>query len=70
MNRKTSSIQRIAAVLIVCGLLPGTAWSETKSRQRTGQFRLENDQLLVDTTGQSRISVQDYAVAMIDRLIA
>jgi hypothetical protein len=32
MNRKTSSIQRIATVLIVCGLLPATAWSETKSR--------------------------------------
>ena len=27
-----------------------------------------NDQLLVDATGQSKISVQDYAVAMIDEL--
>jgi len=31
-------------------------------------FRLGNDQLLVDATGQSKISVQDYAVAMIDEL--
>jgi putative NADH-flavin reductase len=39
-----------------------------KSGERTGQFRLGNDQLLVDATGQSRISVQDYALAMIDEL--
>jgi len=36
--------------------------------QRTGEFRLGNDQLLVEATGQSKISVQDYAVAMIDEL--
>lgn len=36
--------------------------------QRTGKFRLGGDQLLVDEKGESRISVQDYAVAMIDEL--
>ncbi|WP_308364689.1 MULTISPECIES: NAD(P)-dependent oxidoreductase [unclassified Microbulbifer] len=36
--------------------------------ERTGNFRLGGDQLLVDGEGQSRISVQDYAVAMIDEL--
>ena len=36
--------------------------------ERTGQFRLGRDQLLVDSHGESRISVQDYAVAMIDEL--
>lgn len=35
---------------------------------RTGQFRLGTDQLLVDADGQSTISVEDYAVAMIDEL--
>ena len=35
---------------------------------RTGKFRLGTDQLLVDAAGQSKISVQDYAVAMIDEL--
>lgn len=35
---------------------------------RTGKFRLGKDQLLIDANGQSRISVQDYAVAMIDEL--
>ena len=39
-----------------------------EARPRTGKFRLGNDQLLVDATGQSKISVQDYAVAMIDEL--
>ena len=36
--------------------------------QRTGKFRLGADRLLVDADGKSRISVQDYAVAMIDEL--
>jgi putative NADH-flavin reductase len=35
---------------------------------RTGTFRLGTDQLLVDVNGQSHISTQDYAVAMIDEL--
>lgn len=36
--------------------------------QRTGKFRLGTDQLLVDAKGESHISVEDYAVAMIDEL--
>lgn len=36
--------------------------------QRTAQFRLGQDQLLVDATGKSHISVEDYAVAMVDEL--
>ena len=53
---------------------PELEWSylspsaEMKPGQRTGKFRLGNDQLLVDATGKSEISVQDYAVAMIDEL--
>lgn len=35
---------------------------------RTGQFRLGKDQLLVDGKGQSRISAEDYAVALVDEL--
>ena len=42
--------------------------AEMKPGQRTGKFRLGSDQLLVDASGHSRISVQDYAVAMIDEL--
>ena len=36
--------------------------------ERTGKFRLGTDQLLADAQGESRISVEDYAVAMIDEL--
>ena len=36
--------------------------------RRTGQFRLGADQLLVDAKGESRISLEDYAVALIDEL--
>ena len=36
--------------------------------ERTGKFRFGKDQLLVDANGQSRISTQDYAAAMIDEV--
>lgn len=36
--------------------------------ERTGQFRLGTDQLLTDADGESRISLEDYAVAMLDEL--
>ena len=36
--------------------------------ERTGRFRLGKDQLLVDDKGQSRISAEDYAVALVDEL--
>lgn len=35
---------------------------------RTGKFRLGGDQLLVGADGKSEISVEDYAVAMVDEL--
>ena len=53
---------------------PGLEWSflspsaDLFPGQRTGKFRLGTDQLLKDATGQSRISVQDYAMAMIDEV--
>lgn len=36
--------------------------------ERTGRFRLGSDQVLFDAAGESRISLQDYAAAMIDEL--
>ncbi|RJF97283.1 NAD(P)-dependent oxidoreductase [Noviherbaspirillum saxi] len=36
--------------------------------QRTGIFRLGTDQLLLDASGKSHISLEDYALAMIDEL--
>jgi putative NADH-flavin reductase len=35
---------------------------------RTGQYRMGGDALLVDAGGASRITVPDYAVALLDRL--
>ena len=36
--------------------------------ERTGQFRLGQDDLLLDDQGNSRISVQDYALALLDEV--
>jgi putative NADH-flavin reductase len=36
--------------------------------ERTGHYRLGKDQLLKDKQGESKISTQDYAVAMLDEL--
>ncbi len=36
--------------------------------KRTGKFRLGKDDLIVDAEGNSNISVEDYAAAMIDEL--
>jgi len=42
--------------------------AEMRPGTRTGTFRLGGDRLLVDANGQSRISVEDFAMAMIDEL--
>lgn len=36
--------------------------------ERTGKFRIGKDDLIVDADGNSHISVEDYAVAMVDEL--
>jgi putative NADH-flavin reductase len=36
--------------------------------KRTGKFRLGQDQLVVDANGRSAISMEDYAVAMLDEI--
>ncbi len=51
---------------------PGLDWTmlspaaHIEPGERTGKFQLGTDQLLVDAAGDSRISLQDYAVAMLD----
>jgi putative NADH-flavin reductase len=45
---------------------PAGAFDEKGTR--TGKFRLGKDDLIVDAEGNSHISVQDYAVAMVDEL--
>ncbi|WP_419825162.1 NAD(P)-dependent oxidoreductase [Sphingomonas sp.] len=34
--------------------------------ERTGRYRVGGDRLMIDESGDSRISLQDYAVAMLD----
>jgi putative NADH-flavin reductase len=36
--------------------------------QRTGNFRLGGDQLLTDANGKSHISMEYFAIAMVDEL--
>lgn len=36
--------------------------------ERTGEFRLGTDQILVDAKGNSSISAEDYAIALVDEL--
>ena len=36
--------------------------------ERTGKFRLGGDQLLVDGKGESKISYEDFAIALVDEL--
>ena len=36
--------------------------------ERTGKFRLGAERLLVDANGESKISIEDYAIAMVDEL--
>lgn len=38
--------------------------------ERTGKFRLGGDRLLVGADGQSRVSMEDYAIALVDELEA
>ena len=35
---------------------------------RTGKFRLGGDSLIIDEQGNSRVSFEDYAVALVDEL--
>ena len=35
---------------------------------RTGKFRLGTDELIADEKGESRISMEDYAIALVDEL--
>jgi len=36
--------------------------------ERTGTYRTESTRLLSDAKGESRISMEDYALAMVDEL--
>lgn len=48
-----------------CFLSPAALFT---AGERTGEFRLGQDDLLVDDTGKSHISYEDFAVAMLDEV--
>jgi uncharacterized protein len=43
-------------------------FADLYSGQRPGQFRLGTDQLLRDANGKSRISLEDFVMALIDEV--
>jgi uncharacterized protein len=45
-----------------------TPSAEIRAGERTGRFRVGGDQLLVDAEGRSRISYEDFAVAILDEI--
>ncbi len=56
----SSSVQRKRAYLSSAAFIePG---------ERTGSYRIGGDQLLTDSKGESRISAEDFAVALLDEI--
>ena len=49
-------------------LSPAANLGNLQKGERTGKYRVGKDDLLVDSEGNSFISVEDYAVAMVDEL--
>lgn len=49
-------------------LSPSASGPNFAPGERTGKFRLGGDDLLIDENGKSWISVEDYAMALIDEL--
>ena len=45
-----------------------TPSAEIYAGERTGRFRIGGDQLLVDASGRSRISYEDFAIAILDEI--
>ncbi|NLU68691.1 NAD(P)H-binding protein [Streptomyces sp. HNM0574] len=61
-------------LLVLCRSVVDLDWTyispaaEIAPGERTGRFRVGGDRLLTDTEGNSRISAEDYAVALVDEL--
>jgi putative NADH-flavin reductase len=71
---KAESLAQAALLDLVRAEAGGLDWTYISPAQviepgeRTGVFRLGGDQLLRDASGDSRISAEDYAVALVDEL--
>ncbi len=71
---KAEALAQIEALDIFRASTGNVEWSylspplNIEPGQRTGHYRAGGDQLLKDEKGESRISVEDYAVAFLDEL--
>jgi putative NADH-flavin reductase len=66
--------QRDALAVYRSGRADGLDWTyispaaEIRPGRRTGEYRISGDQLLVNDDGKSTISIEDYAVAVLDQI--
>jgi uncharacterized protein len=71
---KAEALAQAEALKLFRASIGGVEWSflsppaMLEPGQRSGRYRTGSDQLLVDDKGVSRISVEDYAVALVDEL--
>jgi putative NADH-flavin reductase len=71
---KPEALAQAEALAVIRGAGPGMEWTYVSPAaviapgERTGKFRIGGDQLLTDEKGESRISVEDYAIAFVDEL--
>jgi hypothetical protein len=71
---KAEAVAQVEALGLFRASTGGVEWSYLSPPaliapgQRTGRYRTGGDQLLTDEKGESRISVEDYAVALVDEL--
>jgi uncharacterized protein len=69
--RKIAMAHRDALVILKKADLDWTALSPAafiQPGEKTGKFRLGGDSLIADEQGNSKISAEDYAIAMVDEL--
>ncbi len=64
-HREALAIYREATDLEWTNVSPAAL---TEPGERTGRFRVGTDDLLVDKDGKSRISMEDFAIAIVDEL--
>jgi uncharacterized protein len=60
---KCARIKDPGALLLDWSFLSSSAFFE-----RTGKFRLGADELLIGANGESKISMEDFAIALVDEL--
>ena len=68
MRETRNYLMRSAGRMTNMNLRNDTRFTGVTCGQRTGKFRLETDKLITDAQGNSRISMEDAAIAIVDEL--